>query len=189
MINPLQVYFVDYLRRCRSYGITKDDPPPPVLPSPILSPPAASSNRGSQKSYDQLASARAAKIQRLREKKELERRTEALTAALSGGVVGRGGEEEEEEGGREQWVAMLKLGVYRSQEFVTSIDEEVPILRHMEAQKKGEVPVARKPEDASGRGPVQASPRQPMKPLVITREMVKVSQATCVQHLWCVICI
>ena len=172
---------MDYLRRCRSYGITKDDPPPPALPSPILSPPAASSNRGSQKSYDQLASARAAKIQRLREKKELERRTEALTAALSGGVVGRGGgEEEEEEGGREQWVAMLKLGVYRSQEFVTSIDEEVPILRHMEAQKKGEVPVARKPEDASGCSPVQASPRQPMKPLVITREMVKVSQATCV---------
>ena len=82
------------------------------------------------------------------EGEELERRTEALTSALDEGRVGGEGEGEEE-GGREEWVALLKLGVYRSHDFVNSIDEEIPILIHMEAMKKGAVPVARKPEGAT----------------------------------------
>lgn len=166
---PLQVYFVDYLRRCRSYGVTEDDPPPfPQDPAP--QDPRA--GRGAQKSFEQLAASRAAKIQRLREKKELERRTGELTAALGGGEE----REVEEDEGREQWVAMLKLEVYRSQDFVASIDEEVPILRHMQAMRGKEEAVPKKPEGASGHGPVAQG--KPVKPLVITREMIKVC------HCW-----
>lgn len=154
---------MDYLRRCRSYGITKDDPPLLALPQDPA-PQGAPAGRRAQKSYDQLAAERTAKIQRLREKKELERRTEELTAALSG----REREIEDDEG-REQWVAMLKLEVYRSQDFVTSIDEEIHLLQHMQAMRGREGPVAKKPEGASGFGP--AAPR---KPLVITREMIRV---------------
>ena len=178
--NAVQVYFVDYLRRCWSYGLTKDNPPPPSVPpsdsapsGPAPSGPAGRGTTGSQRrSYEQLASERAIKIQRLRERKELERRTEELTAALNRG--GRGWGEGEEEG-REAWVSLLQLHVYRSQEFVKSIKEEVLILRHMESVRKGEVPVAKKQGGASGSGPAQALSRQPMKPLVITREMLRVS--------------
>lgn len=156
---------MDYLRRCKSYGITEDYPPPfPQDPAPQ----DPRTGRGAQKSFEQLAASRAAKIQRLREKKELECRTEELSAALSGEE-----REVEEDEGREQWVAMLKLEVYRSQDFVTSIDEEVPILRHMQAMRGKEEALPKKPEGASGRGPV--AQRKPMKPLVITREMIKAS--------------
>lgn len=162
-ILHLQVYFVDYLRRCRSYEITKDDPPPLALPQEPA-PQGDPAGRGAQKSYNQLAAERTAKIQRLREKKELERRTEELALAMSG--------REEDDEGREQWVAMLKLEVYRSQDFVTSIDEEVHILRHMQAMRGREGPVAKKPEGASGFGP--ATQESSRKPIVITREMIKV---------------
>lgn len=164
-ILPLQVYFVDYLRRCRSYGVAEDDPPPFPQDTDPQDPRAG---RGAQKSFEQLAASRAAKIQRLREKKELERRTDELTAALSSEE-----REIEEDEGREQWVAMLKLAVYRSQDFVTSIDEEVPILRHMEAMRGKKEAVPKKPEGASGCGPVAQG--KPVRPLVITREMIKVS--------------
>ena len=126
----------------------------------------ASSVEQSQKTYHQLAAEREEKIRRLREKKELERRTEELSAALNEG--GKEEEEEEEEEGREKWVAMLQLNVYRSREFVKSIDGEIPLLRHMEAVRKGEGPLVAKRPEASGRGP-------PTKPLVITREMLRVS--------------
>ena len=166
---------MDYLRWCQLYGITKYDPPPlpPSDPSPQLEP----AEREPRKSYDQLKTEREVKIQRLREKKELERRTEALTSSLNAGRVGGEEGEGEEEGGREEWVAMLKLGVYKSHDLVNSIDEEIPILRHMEAMKKGEVPVAKKPEGACGRGPAHMSAKEPMKPLVITREMLRVSDS------------
>ena len=183
VIQRARIYFTDYLKRCRSYGVTEDDPPPlaPSSPDPPVAPSGGRSfQRPPSKTYNQMAAERAAKIQKLREKKELERRTEEITVALNRGKV-CGGEEGEGEGegvGREKWVALLQLSVYRSQEFVKSIDDETPILRHMEAVKKGEGPaVAGKPGGgASGRGLAQASPGQPMKPLVITREMLRVSQ-------------
>ena len=125
---------------------------------------------GLRKTFNQLAGERAVKIQRHREKRELERRTEVLSSALDGG---RGCEEGEGEGegGREQWVALLQLNIYRSREFIKSTEDEIPILRHIEAIGKGEVPVAKRLE-ASGCGP----PKQPAKPLVITREMLRVSR-------------
>ena len=152
---------MDYLKRCRSYGITKEDPPPA---EPQLMPPSmgvASEQR--RKPYEQLAAERAARVQKYKEKRELERRTENLTALLNSRE--RASEEEEEEGKREDWVAMLQLSVYRSRDFVKSVEEEIPILRHMEAVRRGEEPVAKKPE------PV----RNPAKPIVITREMLQVS--------------
>ena len=162
---PFQVYFIDYLRRCRSYGVTKEDPPPltPLSPPPSVG--GASSEQPQGKTYNQLVAERVEKIQRLREKKELERRTEELSTALNEGSGGR-----EEEGGREQWVAVLQLNLYRSREFVKSIDDEIQILRHIEAVRKGEGPPVAKRPGASGHGP----PRQPEKPLVITREMLRV---------------
>ena len=177
----IQVYFVDYLQRCRSYGITKEDPPSlalPPPPGPLSADPLGPQTGGGpqRKSYNQLAAERAEKILRLKEKRELERRTAELVAALDEGKDFReDGEMGEEEEGREGWVAMLQLHVYKTQELVKLINDEALILQHMETMEKGEGPVAKKPDGASGRGPpAQASPRQPMKPLVITREMIRV---------------
>ena len=93
---------------------------------------------------------------------------EDLTALLRAGEVGS-----EDGEGREQWVAMLGLWVYKCQDLVRSVEEEAGILQHMERVKR-EGPVARRPEGASGSGPAQGAPRQPAKPLVITREMLRV---------------
>lgn len=143
-----------------------------------------------KKTYNQMAAERAAKIQKLREKKELEQRTGELTVALNEGRRCRyDNDDKDDEIGREKWVALLQLSVYKSQEFVNSIDNEIPILRHMESIKKGEVPVAKKPEGASGCGPVQESPRQPVKPLVITREMLRVSFDVIKLHLLVLFCV
>lgn len=93
---------------------------------------------------------------------------------LKAGEVG--GEDGE---GREQWVAMLSLWVFKCQDLVRSVEEEAGILQHMERVKR-EGPVARRPEGASGSGPAQGAPQQPMKPLVITREMLRVSHTPAV---------
>jgi hypothetical protein len=67
---------------------------------------------------------------------------------------------------REHLLSLLKVWVFRCFDHVRSIDQEIEILETMARMRRGDV--ARQPEAA----PPPARP--PMKPIVITRETLKV---------------
>ena len=75
---------------------------------------------------------------------------------------------------REHLLSLLKVWVFRCFDHVRSIDQEIEILETMARMRRGGV--ARRPEDA----PLPARP--PMKPIVITRESLKV--LTFSYHNW-----
>ena len=75
-------------------------------------------------------------------------------------------DEHDDELVREHLLSLLKVWVFRCFDHVRSIDQEIEILETMARMKRGGV--ARQPEAA----PPPARP--PMKPIVITRETLKV---------------
>ena len=69
---------------------------------------------------------------------------------------------------REHLLTVLKTWVYKCHDHICGIDREIELLENREKMMKD---VARQPEAAP------PPPRQPMKPIVITREMLKVCNA------------
>ena len=79
-------------------------------------------------------------------------------------------DEHDDELVREHLLSLLKVWVFRCFDHVRSIDQEIEILETMTRMRRGDV--ARQPEAA----PPPARP--PMKPIVITRETLKVLNYT-----------
>ena len=75
-------------------------------------------------------------------------------------------EQQDDELIREHLLSLLKLWVFRCFDHVRSIDQEIEILETMARMKRADV--ARQPEVAP------PPSRPPMKPIVITRESLKV---------------
>ena len=66
---------------------------------------------------------------------------------------------------REHYMTLLKTWVFKCQDNVRSIDQEVEILEAM--KQRGD---PSRPQEAA-----PPPPRQPMRPVVITRDMIQVS--------------
>ena len=75
-------------------------------------------------------------------------------------------EQHDDELVREHLLSLLKVWVFRCFDHVRSIDQEVEILETMARMRRGDV--AKQPEAAP------PPSRPPMKPIVITRESLKV---------------
>ncbi|XP_078377694.1 immunoglobulin-binding protein 1-like [Oculina patagonica] len=152
-LNIAKIYFVDYLKRCKNYGVTDKD----------LSRYIETSNTPevTEKSINQMTNSRQEKIARYKEQKEQERSLKELRNIL------KESSSADEDTQRSYYVLLLKLWVNKAVEHLSSLHSEMEILEHMKTMKgkEGDSNQQNKPPDAK--------PQQSFKPILITREMIK----------------
>uniref|UniRef100_UPI003BB97FB4 immunoglobulin-binding protein 1 isoform X1 n=1 Tax=Pogona vitticeps TaxID=103695 RepID=UPI003BB97FB4 len=151
-VERARACFMDFLRVCKDYEVV-----PFELPrEPEDSESAGTSWSSPAPASDQtalltMASNRKAKIERYKQKKELENQLASLKAFIDSGQAA-------EEQIREFYLLQIKKWVSTSLEEIESIDQERAILSRRDALKQG-----------SARQPCQP-PRPPMKPFILTRD-------------------
>ncbi|XP_036595960.1 immunoglobulin-binding protein 1-like [Trichosurus vulpecula] len=148
-VQTARAHFVYFLKQCQNYQITKLELPPSSDNPPVkklLDGPA-----GSQQSLVAMASHRQAKIERYKQKKELENKLASLESAVENGRA-------DEEQVREYYLLHLQKWVNISLEEIESIDQEIVILKARDSRKQA----------STSRIPPQS--RLPTKPFILTRD-------------------
>ncbi|XP_035585038.1 immunoglobulin-binding protein 1-like [Zalophus californianus] len=144
-------HFLNYLIQCRYYHVAEFELPKTKNNSTDYN--TASSSMAYPNLAD-MASQRQAKIERYKQKKELEHRLSALKSAVESGQA-------DDEHVREYYLLHLRRWIGISLEEIESIDQEMKILRE---------------KDSSTEASTSHSPRQdrpPMKPFVLTRNVAQ----------------
>ncbi|XP_055015276.1 immunoglobulin-binding protein 1 isoform X2 [Boleophthalmus pectinirostris] len=153
ILQTARAYFVDYLQRCKNYDVSQFNMPRSCVEAEAESAhPTAAPGLG-QPNLVAMAAHRQAKIERYRQKKEVETQLEAVKRAVDGGQA-------DEETSRRFYLLHLRRWISLSLEEVESIDQELPILKNMGTLKN------------TPRPPPQPS-RPPMKPFILTKDAVQ----------------
>ncbi|XP_065702988.1 immunoglobulin-binding protein 1 isoform X1 [Patagioenas fasciata] len=153
-LKSARTHFWRFLKLCSSYGLGSFQLPPASPPgeedtgSPAPGGPAAA-----QPSLVAMASSRQAKIERYKQKKELENRLASLRSFVEGGQA-------DEDQIREFYTLQIRKWISTSLEEIESIDQEMVILRSRGSVKQPSAP----PHGAS------RQPRTPLKPFILTRD-------------------
>ncbi|NXE29620.1 IGBP1 protein, partial [Ardeotis kori] len=153
-LESARAHFWRFLKLCRSYGLGSFQLPPASPPgeedteSPSPGAPAAA-----QPSLVAMASSRQAKIERYKQKKELENRLASMRTFVESGQA-------DEEQTREFFILQIQKWISTSLEEMESIDQEMLILRSRGAAKQAPAP----PHGTS------RPARAPLKPFLLTRD-------------------
>lgn len=156
ILNISKVYFVDYLKRCKNYGVTDIDLSRYTENS--------SSAEANSRSISQMANSRQEKIARYKERKEQERRLKELKSLISDPSKVTVDEDIQ----RNYYVLLLKFWVNKAVEHITSLHSEIEILEHMATLKRNGGDNSRQ-ESTAG----TTKSQQAFKPILITRQMIK----------------
>ncbi|XP_050569360.1 immunoglobulin-binding protein 1 isoform X1 [Cygnus atratus] len=154
-LEAARAHFCRFLQLCRAYGLSAA-PPPAAAPgdeeagSPPPRGPAA------QRSLLAMAAGRQAKIERYKQKKELENRLASVRTFVDSGQA-------DEDQIREFYLLQIQKWVNISFEEIESIDQEMVILRSRDAVKQSSAP----PHGTS------RQVRAPLKPFILTRDAVQ----------------
>ncbi|EMP40047.1 Immunoglobulin-binding protein 1 [Chelonia mydas] len=157
-VQIARAHFMDFLTLCKNYQIGKFHlPPTPESPNENESTESLSGAgpSGRQASLVAMASNRQAKIERYKQKKEVENRLASMKAFVESGQV-------EEEQIREFYLLQIQKWITTSLEEIESIDQEMVILRGRNALKQ-----------ASALPQTSQRPRTAMKPFVLTRDAMQ----------------
>ncbi|XP_063899548.1 immunoglobulin-binding protein 1 [Helicoverpa armigera] len=146
LVNVAEIYFRDYLQRCKDYGVTDLEVPQTSTPSNAVDRP-----QSEQAKIAGLVQTREAKIRRYKENKELQEQLSKLSKAMESSA--------DEETKRAYFLKLLQSYINQSFEELSSIEQEKSILEYM-AKHAGEP----KPKER---------PRAPLKPVIIARDAVQ----------------
>ncbi|KAI5630723.1 TAP42-like family domain-containing protein [Phthorimaea operculella] len=147
-ISLAEIYFKDFLQRCKDYGVTDVEVPPPVCEQQ-----QGEKARTEQAKIANMVLTREAKIKRYKEAKELKEKLGTLAKALANPNV-------DDSTKREYFLTLLNSYVNQALDELSSIEQEKPILEYM--AKHGDV----KPKE-------NVRPPAPLKPVIITRDAVQ----------------
>ncbi|XP_067404434.1 immunoglobulin-binding protein 1 isoform X2 [Emydura macquarii macquarii] len=157
-VQSARAYFMDFLKLCKNYKIGKFHLPPTPESANENEPTGSTSGAGPpgrQSSLMAMASNRQAKIERYKQKKELENRLASMKAFVESGQA-------EEEQIREFYLLQIQKWIATSLEEIESIDQEMVILRGRNALKQASAP----PQTSQ-------QPRPAMKPFILTRDTIQ----------------
>ncbi|CAK9832091.1 Immunoglobulin-binding protein 1b [Anthophora retusa] len=153
-VNVAEIYFVDFLKRVKSYGLT--DIQVPEIKSGHEQETASGKVRTNAELITDMVNRRNTKLQRYKEQKELESRLETLQKNLSNPTI-------DDEVKRDYFVTLIKLYVNLTIEELSSLAAEKPILEHMKKMGKAET--------MSGHISQKHHPSPPkLQPIIITRD-------------------
>ncbi|XP_028394015.1 immunoglobulin-binding protein 1-like [Dendronephthya gigantea] len=124
VVNVSKVYCLNYLERCKMYGLLKQDLNP-CSSSEVTAP-------ASQRSLNELANERNAKIARFKKMKEEEKRIKELSDMLEISSDTKPDEELE----RKFNILLLEHWINKALESLSSINNEIPILEHMSKMRQ-----------------------------------------------------
>lgn len=149
IVQTARAYFLDYLQRCKDFNVSQFHMPQPRDEEEQ----EERSQAGiGQPNLVAMAAQRQAKIQRYRQKKELESQLETVKRAVDSGNA-------DEDTTRNFYLLQLRRWISLSLEEVESIDQELPILKNMDVLKKST--------------PAAQPNRPPMKPFILTKDAVQ----------------
>ncbi|XP_043787084.1 immunoglobulin-binding protein 1 [Apis laboriosa] len=157
IINVAEIYFIDFLKRVKAYGLT--DIEVPEIKSEHEKEGAPEKVRTNAELITEMVNRRNTKLQRFKEQKELESRLEILQKSLSDPNI-------DDEVKREYFVTLIKLYVNLTIEELNSLAAEKPILEHMKNVGKTETMSAQSSQK-------HIPPPPKLKPIIITRDEVQ----------------
>ncbi|XP_017296366.1 immunoglobulin-binding protein 1 [Kryptolebias marmoratus] len=161
IVQTARTYFMDFLKRCKEYGVSQFELP---KSSDGNADPEEASGNGSYSKVKSvpagpsdllaMASKRQSKIERYRQRKELEARLSDVRRAVDSGQA-------DDEVTRDFYLLNVRRWVTVCLEEMETIDQEVELLRNMDVLKHG-----------PAKQPAQPA-RHPMKPFVLTKDAVQ----------------
>ncbi|NXC44444.1 IGBP1 protein, partial [Penelope pileata] len=149
-LESARQHFCRFLEQCRAYGLGSAPPPPAPGPEDGGTGSAAPA---AQRGLLAMASSRQAKIERYKQKKELENRLASLKTFVENGQA-------DEDQVRELYLLHARKWINISFEEIESIDQEMAILRSRDTLKQSSAPP---------HGPSRQV-RAPLKPFILTRD-------------------
>lgn len=155
IVNVAEIYFVDFLKRVKAYGITDIDIPEAQSEQDENS----SSNervKSNAEMITEMVLRRNTKLQRYREQKELESSLEVLQKNMDNPNI-------DDESKREYFITLLKLYITQTIDELSSLAAEKPILRHMQQLGRTE-----RIESQSSQKSKLHTPK--LQPIIITRD-------------------
>ncbi|XP_023273555.1 immunoglobulin-binding protein 1 [Seriola lalandi dorsalis] len=160
IVQTARAYFMDFLRRCREYNMSQFELP--ASTGGDASGPDGDSENGLSAAKSapcpsdlvSMAAQRQAKIERYRQKKELEARLSDVRKAVDSGKA-------DDEVSRDFYLLNIRRWVTVCLEEIESIDQEVEILKKMDVLKH-----------IATKQPAQPA-RPPMKPFILTKDAVQ----------------
>ncbi|XP_017882569.1 immunoglobulin-binding protein 1 [Ceratina calcarata] len=157
VVNVAEIYFIDFLKRVKAYGLT--DIEVPEIKTETETESAPGKVRTNAELITEMVNRRNTKLQRYKEQKELESRLEVLRKHLSDPNI-------DDEVKRDYFVTLIRLYVNLTIEELSSLAAEKPILEHMKRMGKTEM--------MSGQVSQKRKPAPPtLQPIIITRDDVQ----------------
>lgn len=157
IVNVAEIYFIDFLKRVKAYGLT--DIQVPEIKTEAEKESAPGKVRTNAELITEMVNRRNTKLQRYKEQKELESRLEVLRKHLSDPNI-------DDEVKRDYFVTLIRLYVNLTIEELSSLAAEKPILEHMKRMGKTET--------MSGQVSQKQKPAPPkLQPIIITRDDVQ----------------
>ncbi|XP_030353349.1 immunoglobulin-binding protein 1 isoform X2 [Strigops habroptila] len=157
-LETARAHFWSFLKLCKSYGLGSFHLPPATSPpaeegagSPPRRSPAAA-----QAKLVAMASSRQAKIERYKQKKELENRLASMKNSVDSGQA-------DEEQIRKFYILQTQKWINTSLEEIESVDQEIVILRSRGTAKQSSAPPHGTPRQV----------RPPLKPFILTRDALQ----------------
>ncbi|NXA84512.1 IGBP1 protein, partial [Thryothorus ludovicianus] len=151
-LESAREHFQRFLRLCKSYGLGSFQLPPGGAGEETARSPLAS-REPTQPNLVAMAMSRAAKIERYKQKKELENKLASMSSSVESGTA-------DEDQIREFYILQIQKWIGTSLEEIESIEQELVILRGRDAAKQA---------PAGPRGPSRPA-RTPLKPFILTRD-------------------
>ncbi|NXW83984.1 IGBP1 protein, partial [Alopecoenas beccarii] len=153
-LESARTHFWRFLKLCSSYGLGSFQLPPASPPGEEdTGSPTPGGSAAAQPSLVAMASSRQAKIERYKQKKELENRLASMRSFVEGGQA-------DEDQIREFYTLQIRKWINTSLEEIESIDQEMVILRSRGTAKQPSAP----PHGTSRQA------RTPLKPFILTRD-------------------
>lgn len=155
-VQVARVYFLDFLRRCKEYHLSKFELPKSSENSPGTSEESDHEPTTSPRPPDLVAMAtqRKAKIERYMQKKDTEAKLSEIKAAVDSGQA-------DDEIVRDFYLLNVRKWIAISLEEIDSIDQEMEILKRMDVLKN------------TSTEPSPSKHRPPMKPFILTKDAVQ----------------
>ncbi|XP_001607663.1 immunoglobulin-binding protein 1 [Nasonia vitripennis] len=156
LVDVAELYFVDFLKRLKSYGLIDMEIPDinhekeenSIVPK-----------KSNAEMITEMVNTRNTKIQRYQEQKELEKKLDVLRKNMDNPNI-------DEEDKREYFVTLVKMFASQAIDELSSLAAERPILEHM---KK----IAQDPEASKKESQQRRVPSAKLQPIIITRDAIQ----------------